>query len=132
MKKLLLFAMIAFTLNALAQNELNKANAFFQFPSDKMMNNNQQQAIFKKLKLFENVSAKYLKSKSDFTYPLKLTSEPLYDSIYLWIWDSESIDWKINNKNIDFVYDNNHNLLSKLEMDWTGNTWENHYRNVYT
>jgi hypothetical protein len=47
-----------------------------------------------------------------------LIAQPLYDSIYYWHWNTNTIGWNITQyeKDINFVYDANNNLLSRTQQ----------------
>ena len=56
----------------------------------------------------------------------------LYDSIYHWYWDQETIGWTLNYKMTDIVYDAGNNRTSELRQDWNGSTWENSILRTYS
>jgi hypothetical protein len=56
----------------------------------------------------------------------------LYDSIYNWVWDTQSIGWKIESKIIGIVYDAHSNLMSELFQLWISSAWENSQLFSYT
>lgn len=67
------------------------------------------------------------------------TTEPssliqLFDSIYLWHWDSQLVRWKISEKNVNIVYDANHNMISYIGKMANGSIWEwgNSFQFIYT
>jgi hypothetical protein len=58
----------------------------------------------------------------------------IYDSIYMWPWDTIANDWANypDSKTINMVYDINNNNLSKTEQNWSGSAWENYMKTTFS
>jgi hypothetical protein len=52
----------------------------------------------------------------------------VYDSIYSWKWYASSSGWQIDSRIISMEYNANHNLLSYIEQNHSGNKWNNYAR----
>jgi len=123
MKKTLLFAILALSINAFAQSKFPTFN--LQHPLSNSMGINQYRMKLlgtNAVNIFSEMNSdKAIKHQTH--KPQKLIR--IYDSIYQWKWDTLSIGWKIGNKYINMVYDVNHNLISYLYQTWSGSTWVN-------
>ena len=55
-----------------------------------------------------------------------------YDSIYSWNIDTSTAAWAMPavGKEVNFVYDANGNILSKVVMKWSGSAWVNSYQTI--
>jgi hypothetical protein len=110
MKKVLLFAILALSINAFGQNKQPMLNLQHQ-PSKSMED---VQGTISNERMNKSHSPEGMPSelnpKSHHGQSLQhQTLEPLeliqiYDSIYIWDWDTLNIGWKNEYKYIDFVY----------------------------
>jgi hypothetical protein len=138
MKKALLFAILALSINAFAQNNQPMFNLQHQtlksiddvqgILDDKRMNKYQSSVVMTsaiKSKSHEGKDIKHQMLK-----PLPLIQ--IYDSIYQWQWDEISNGWEIKYKIINIVYDANYNQMSSISKSWNGSTWENSLQGTYT
>ena len=57
---------------------------------------------------------------------------PIADSTYQWTWDTLSLAWKISTKVINIHYDASNNMTSESEQSWNGSMWVNAYQYTYT
>ena len=131
MKKLLLFAILALSINAFAQNKQPMLNLQHQ-PSKSMediQGRMDKERINKSHSPEDMLSAINPKSHQEQTIkhqtpdPLELIQ--IIDSIYSWQWETLSLGWELYFKYVDYVYDNNYNLTSNTGQYWYGSAWEN-------
>jgi hypothetical protein len=130
MEKVLLFAILAISINAFSQSKQSILG--LQHPSlytlqdfqDKMRNGEEFTTGF----LSKNNPAQGHKHQT-----LSQNSIiPLYDSVYNWQWDTLTMSWKINSKIINMVYNATNNLISEIGLNWSGSTWENSWKVIIT
>ena len=57
-----------------------------------------------------------------------------YDSIYTWNLDTATDMWVMpaGQKEVNFMYDANGNILSKVVMNWNGSAWANYFQTMAT
>jgi len=122
MKKVVLFAILALSINASAQSKHPK------LPS---VENIQGRMENTGIKTFDIHSERNFGQAIKHQTPDQCSLIQLYDSIYEWHWDTLSNGWKINNKYINYVYDAKNNLTSYIEQTWDGSIWMN-YHYIYT
>lgn len=60
------------------------------------------------------------------------TLDPKIDSIYFWAWDTTNSSWKLNTKDVDMTHDANNNTLSETEKYWNDTSWINTNKFIYT
>ncbi|MFZ4707737.1 MAG: T9SS type A sorting domain-containing protein [Bacteroidales bacterium] len=105
MKKVLLFAILALSVNAFAQSNHPLATLY---PSiNTIVNNNYR---------LEPGTCKTPGQRSLFQ---------IYDSVYHWQWDTISSSWLVQSKTIDLVYDAGNNLLNYTTQIRNAGAWEN-------
>ena len=85
----------------------------------------------------------------------------IYDSVYIWNWDSLNLSWNLESKWVDIVYDGNNNITDMINKEyqnmswvlgtrisnvydsnnnqtnetqytWNGSGWDNSYKTAYT
>ncbi len=130
MKKNFLFAILAFSMNAFAQNSFTTVNlrhAAF----------NPKEIVKAKLD-DEMIKSPGKNSRIDFDADRKqqhLNGQrsliQINDSIYYWNWDTDNYKWELNNKDISIIYNNNNYLTSYMKMFWTGTAWINSAKHTY-
>ncbi len=130
MKKAILFAILALSINAFAQ--INQSTKYLQFPKldplGKIRVTPADMLLNKTFNFSDKLSAIGFKNK------LKELNASFHinDSIYNWQWDTISYAWKVAFKTIKIVYNVGNNLTSNLMQDWNGSTWENNNQHAYT
>jgi hypothetical protein len=105
MKKTLLFAVVALSINAFAQN--NRPTSGIN--SDR-------------------IPGQTLKSQT----PNQGSLIQIFDSVYLWKLDSLNNGWNIYLRTIKMAYDINNNLTSCITQSSNGSAWINYYHYTYT
>ena len=123
MEKALLFAILALSMNAFAQNTRPAFN--IQHPALKSFENFQGRTVDgggKTPGIFSEMnSGTAIKHHA----PQQPSLIQLYDSIYGWQWDTLDIGWKNDSRLIDIIYDANNNLTSFIEQSRNSSAWEN-------
>ena len=123
MKKTLLIAILALSINALAQSK---------HPTSRLNENVQDRMHNKGMKISnlnsEMILGKTVKSRPN--SPQDLIQ--IYDSIYYWAWDTINMGWIIDAKTINMVYDAKNNMTSNLGQYWDGSVWVNSHQYTYT
>jgi hypothetical protein len=56
----------------------------------------------------------------------------IFDSVHGWDWDTLTNGWRMYFKSVDFVYDANNNLSSEIDQTLVGTTWVNSTNNMST
>jgi len=130
MKKTLLFAILAFSINAFAQINQPISNSH-------KATLNAKESAFKSLmdmglKLPGMYSEKLLGQTVGFQKPEPVEMVQIMDSSYQWHWDVTGNQWKVYFKHVNPVYDNSNNITSDLGQKWTGSVWEDSTQNTYT
>jgi len=129
MKKIVLFAIIALSINAFAQ--IKQPTSDMQSPTSNLKENVRGHMIDREW----NTSRIYSEDNAEQVInhqPLKQRKLiQIDDSIYWWQWDTINIGWKINYKYIDMVYDAKKNLTSQLGQSWNGSAWVNSDQYIY-
>lgn len=126
MKKALLYSILALSLTAFAQRKQTMIQmqnpetiTMHNIPSSMPRGKWNTQAIHPKINsVSEN---NHLKS-------METSMIQIFDSIYYWKWDTISISWKIDSKDIHKVADANGNFSDFTEQTWNGSTWENSFK----
>src|ERR1035438_7134583 len=119
MNKVVFFAILALSINAVAQNN--------QLISRPLGNFRGRMELKEKKPTDRNLGQPFNHQASN-----PSTLIPLYDSIFKWQWDSLSNGWKIYSKTVNMVYDDYHNLTSGITQHWNGNVWVNSEKNSYS
>ena len=121
MKKLLLLAFIAFSLNAFAQS--NSSANILQISKTNTM----EKSVTGMMQAEYQTPGMFMVSKPERAITQQLPEQPLVtqliDSIYHWQWDTTIMGWNLKSKTIDMIYDNNNNLTGKLNRNLTGSEW---------
>ena len=129
MKKIVLFSILAFSMNAFAQINLNAPE----------IRHNETPAPDNNLNSFRNKS---LKTTGEYSIlkqlqPLKLspglesTAYQIIDSAFKWRWNEFDNVWRLNSKIIHVVYDKNNNVTSKTEQGWYHGAWVDSLQYAY-
>ncbi|MCX6278474.1 MAG: T9SS type A sorting domain-containing protein [Bacteroidetes bacterium] len=116
MNKTLLFAILALSINAFAQNQRSPLNSMGNVLS--RMENTER-------KPFHLSSDTNLWQFIKHQIPDQRTLIQIYDSAFHWQWDTITYRWKIATKTINVVYDSKNNLISYLGQRKSGSVWEN-------
>jgi len=123
MKKILLFAILALSVNALAQT-----------------NHSASRSNKNALGRMENIGRRTPNSQSEMNLGQisthNIIEQPsliqLFDSTYIWEWDTISNGWNLEYKDIAFVYDAHRNLTSYIDQHWYDNIWQNNTQYIST
>ena len=129
MKKILLFAIIAFSVNAFAQNKRTSSTLH-------SATSNPTQQVHSTLDPgLSKMSKSIHQNKSDNTIERQPITTPyfipLIDSIYYWKWDTINVAWALTKKTIKH-YNANEKLDSEITKKREGNIWVNSSLNTYT
>jgi len=130
MKKSLLIAALAISMNASAQNLPPTSGIHNQrsYEQENIRTGPEEES--------EKIPGIYPHDKFGKTIhhqtPEQLTAVQLNDSIYTWRWDSNIGGWKIQSRRINIVYDAHKNLIFSLSQNWSGNTWGDIQQNSST
>lgn len=123
MKKALLFAILAISLNVLAQSKHLKSNLLENIRVRMENTGREISNRFSEIN-FGRPNNHQRFEQGDFIQ--------IYDSVYWWRWDTLIMGWKKFNKEIQMVYDTHYNLTDVTHQRWTGSEWENSFYNGYT
>ena len=130
MKKALLFAIIALSLNAFAQSnrpirqKLDPATNTIENMRNRMMDMvAKTPAMNSGMKLLQSIQ---LPSYNELSVFQKM------DSVKNWVWYESGKARTSISKTIHIVYDNKNNLKSQTEQNWTGSAWVDTLQSTYT
>ena len=123
MKKAVLFAILALSINAFAQNNQPTSNSTAKIRG--MMEFKGRTASDNQLEMNYSQGIKHQAPNQD-------SLVQIFDSIYYWQWDTISVGWKIINREIDIVYDAHNNLTSSIEERWNDSIWVNSSKAIST
>lgn len=115
MKKTILLAIVALSMNAFAQNKPASTNH--------MKHKEDKTQLLNRIKPGSNNISSIKESRK---MPSFLLQKP--DSIREWSWDINTSDWINDSKTVDMIYDTNNNLTSQREMIWNETFWENAFK----
>ena len=123
MKKALLFAILALSINAFAQSN---------HPTFRS-NENVRDGMHNTAMVISNPNSEMNLGKIIKLQPLiPQDLIQIFDSVYQWQWDTISVGWIIGYKIINIVYDGKHNMTSYIVQSWIGSTWDNFSKYIYT
>lgn len=123
MKKALLFAIFALSINAFAQNKRPSSNSL-----ENIRGRMEDGGWITSKINSENNLGKAFKHKT-----LKQNSLiQIFDSIYIWRWDTLSNGWEIDKRFVNMVYDANNNLTSEMVQSWNDSAWVIFFQNIFT
>ena len=121
MNKALLFAALAISVKASAQNLPSISGMHHQISNIKeTLHEGTEDVLVNKYGTIHH------------QVPEPLTSVRQNDSIYNWRWDWNIIGWTIESRIINMDYDPNNNLTFFTSQTWDGSAWVNDYQNIYT
>jgi len=129
MKKTLLFAILAFSINAFAQHQPSDPLLSYLSANSKHNSGHQQSNL-------QHPSVIY--SPSNPNQGMNHSSRDLFgleqrfDSIYMWQWDSLSLAWQVQSKFIDILYDANNYPTSFTGQLWNVSSWDNYLQLYFT
>ncbi|TSA38753.1 MAG: T9SS C-terminal target domain-containing protein [Porphyromonadaceae bacterium] len=133
MKKALLFAILALSINAFAQNKQPASN--FQHPTSTIQSRTSNALKNVQDRMADRgMKTSGINSEENLGLPVKHQALKqssliqLFDSIYDWRWDTVNMGWKVNYKTISMDYNANNRLIHSIEQDWTGSAWENDHQ----
>lgn len=121
MKTTYLLASLVFMMNAFAQSN------YSPIKGGKLQSHN---AYFKDPKTTHGDFPQYDNNKTNLPMPMSLIA--LDDSVYNWKLDTITMAWKLNYKEINFVYDSQNNNTSYLFQTWNGSAWVNLSQRTYS
>jgi hypothetical protein len=130
MKQILLFAILALSINAFAQSK--RPVPVMQQPSTHSSESIQgsiEDGGLKTPDICSIINSARTANHQPLT-PRELIM--ILDSIYTWQWDTLSTGWKIGIKYIDMAYDAKHNLTGYRGLSWNGSGWENSFKITFT
>jgi hypothetical protein len=130
MKKVLLFAILALSINAFAQTKHPISNSKKDIQG--WMKGGGLRMEDRGWKTSDNYSEMNLRQVIKHQTPEQRELIQIFDSIYYWQWDTLSNGWKIDSKTIKIVYDANNNRISKIVQKWNGSAWNNYAQYTYT
>jgi len=130
MKKILLLAIIALSVNAFAQSKRQAHH--LQHPTPGINGNISAQNAVSRLNPNGIFSYRNTKPEAGLRTLLQPASIQVFDSVYTWMWDSISAGWKIDGKFSDVVYDSRNNLIGYKGFNRNGTAWENYELYVAT
>ena len=116
MKKILLFAILALSINAFAQSK---------HPSSNSLENVRGRMELEGKTTFSTHSDRNLGQAFKHQTPNQDSLIKIFDSIYMWQWDTLNIGWRIYNKTINMVYNANHKQTSYIVQSWNESAWVN-------
>ena len=115
MKKALLFAALALSMNAVAQSGYPGSNPKEKFQDRIELKEFNQPGIASELNRGQSLGHQL--------EPCELVM--IFDSIRYWKLDTHSLRWEANYKINGIVYDTRYNLISFINQVWDGSTWKN-------
>ena len=130
MIKVLLFAILALSMNAFAQTEHPISNL-----KEGIQISLNERGLRNKDGIWNTPD---ISSRMNLVKAIKhQTSEQrdliqIFDSIHYWQWDTLSIGWKIYAKIINIVYDAENNLISQEYQYWNGTAWMITSQSIFT
>ncbi len=129
MKKALLFAFIAFSLNVFAQSKLSDHQKLLTAanPIERLQNR-----MLDLLSKTQGVNPDLYNGSVQNPEQLFVRPWELVDSAFNWKWDATSMAWKLKSKSTKMVYDNNYNLTSATIRSWNGTAWKDSILNTAT
>jgi len=130
MKKALLFAILALSINAFAQIKRPTPDTQYRLSDSK--ENFKRRMEDGGWKTSGRYSGRSLGQAIKYQTLKQLSLIPIIDSAYRWEWDTISIGWKIKSKFINIVYDAYNNLISYTGQSWNGSIWENSLQSTST
>jgi hypothetical protein len=159
MKKFILAIIVTLSTNILAQNGESR----IYIHHSKLNSVKDDLGKMDEVKLLKNASFHERKLDQRLNISTLQPSQliQIYDSIYTWQWDDQTMDWGIDLKLIDitynvnhyqitglyqnlmndiwvnfsnytYTYDTNDNLISFLRQNWVNNGWVNYSKYTYT
>jgi len=126
MKKTLLFAIIALSINAFAQNK-QQTSQMHQF-SFNSMEKGRLNMLKHEMNPSDKISEKNFDKILNYQKAQLLESNPIWDSVYYWNWDTTTVGWKLEGRTISIVYDENNNPLSTIGQALDGSMWVDVYK----
>lgn len=121
MKKILLFVLLAFSINAFAQHNQRS------HPT--------KQSVLNPIEIVKSIrDIKSLKASGVFTSEkinefIKAIQAPavqyeLLDSVRHWDWDIQIGNWVNTNKTVKIMYDGKNRIISSIQQEWDTDSWE--------
>lgn len=130
MKTVILLSIIAVSISAFSQN--NRMTSQIRHTSASVIVSNMKQSANGSLKSGRPnfiLKEKFPVSLSHFE---QKSATQLFDSAYMWRWDTTYADWALDYKYSVVEYDANNNALSELGENWDGSAWGNADSSSYT
>ncbi len=122
MKKPILFAILAFSMNVVAQN-----NHFLSNSPENLLEKTEHPGM-KPPNGYAGLNLGRLIKNQPSGQP---NAVQIMDSLRIWQWDTLSIAWKNRYKYKDISYDGHNNLTSYMMQSWNGSGWVNFLKMVY-
>jgi hypothetical protein len=130
MKTILLFAILALSINVFAQSK--RPVQFPKHSSTNAIENSQSRARNAGL-ITQSLYSGATTEQSIFHYSVSdMAAIQILDSLYTWTWDVNSNGWKLDSRMINVVYDANNNMINSTDQNWTGTAWVNSEQSTYT
>jgi hypothetical protein len=130
MKKTILFAILALSINAFAQHT-RSTFILAKVPSNSKedIRSRVQDEELKTSGIYYKIDSEDL-IKRQTLRPRSLIQ--INDSTYQWKWDTASTGWKAVSKDINIVYDTSNNMISVLKQHWVGSNWKDSLQYFYS
>ena len=130
MKKLLLFAILAFSINVFAQN--HRPIPFLPHPVSHSPEMNPWRPDDGGTVPSTFIDWSVLNPDPDHQLPGEIALIQIKDSVFFWNYDTLGNEWINNSKLTNYVYDAKNNLSSYDVQTWYGIAWENSYQITYS
>jgi len=123
MKKTLLIAIIALSMNAFAQNEQQTIQLqHFTFNPNEA---ERMSVLIHEMNFSDKMSEQNFEKYINNQKVQFRASSPILDSIYYWDWDTETAGWMLSSRTISIIYDANNNRTNGVDQNLDGDVWVN-------
>jgi hypothetical protein len=126
MKKVLLFAILALSINAFAQS-----NQPALHPKRSTLNS-KGNADVRMMDVLSKKSGMNLFQSIQFPMETELSLFQKMDSVYTWNWDPISTGWKLKSKTTQITYNTSNYVISFIEQTLDGSEWVDTLQYAYT
>jgi len=130
MKKIFTIVIIALSTNAFSQS--TQPISIFTNSTLYPFKNCQNYAINERVSASELSLKKYNVKPTVEESLLAFSINSISDSVSFWKWNLDTNGWEIVSKEINFIYNENNNLMSYVSQIWKDNTWVNSFQELYT
>jgi len=130
MRTILLFTILALSLNAFSQSKAPKS--MVRHSSLTAFGKNHNNLMDEGLKASSQISVPKIKTSTHSFLLANFSQIQILDSLYTWSWDENSLVWKLDSRMTNVIYDINNNLISSIDQNWTGSAWVNSESSTFT